>query len=176
MNNMLKVWIVSGILVGLVMGAFGIVYYGDPWLMVLLVGGMSGIVFGFCLGVIANVLTRSGQSGCICAFLLMLAGFILGPVLFFAVDQLPHGQWSQHLSPPEKAVRFVGQSAFNFWGDRSTLKQKVETTIHIPVTPKTHASGLKKKLPQVSQKRICGVVNLDIYGRWQHLLFGLEQL
>ena len=116
MNNMLKVWIVSGILVGLVMGAFGIVYYVDYWLMVLLVGGVSGIVFGFCLGVIANVLTRSGQSGCLCAFLLMLAGFILGPVLFFAVDQLPHGQWWQLASPPEKAVRFVGQSAFNFWG------------------------------------------------------------
>jgi hypothetical protein len=176
MNNMLKAWIVSGTLLGLGMGVFGIVYYVDHWLMILLVGGMSGIIFGFCLGVIANVLTRSGQSGCVCAFLLMLAGFFLGLVLFLGVHQLPHGQWWQLVSPPEKAVRFVGQSAFNFWGDRSALKQKVETTIHIPVTPKTHASGLKKRLPQVSQRRIFGVVNLEIFGRWQHLLFGLEQL
>lgn len=116
MGNFQRVWIVSGIIFGLGMSALDAFLYDRNLLFILLVGVVSGSVSGLCFGVIAHYLSRSENTSCLTGFLLTLAGFLLGIGSFIGLGKLPHGQWEQIISPPEKSVRFIGQSAFTFWG------------------------------------------------------------
>ncbi len=120
MNNFQRVWIVSGVIFGLGMIVLDSFLFGCRFPINVLTGMGWGIVSGLILGILAQLLFHSEKKSCFrhisTALLLTVAGFFLGIGSYIGLNKLPHGQWEQIISPPEKPVRFLGQSAFNFWG------------------------------------------------------------
>lgn len=120
MNKFQRVWIASGVIFGLGISALDSFLYENNLIFITIAGLVSGIAAGFIFAFIAHLLFRPEKISCLrhitTASLLTVAGFILGIGFFIALENLPHGQWQQIISPPEKAVRFIGQSAFTFWG------------------------------------------------------------
>ena len=64
MSNFQRVWLVSGIIFGLGMGALDAFLYDRNLLYILLVGVVSGSVSGFCFGIIARYLSRAENASC----------------------------------------------------------------------------------------------------------------
>lgn len=120
MSNFHRVWIASGIISGAGIATADALLYEHNPLALILTGVLTGTLSGFILGFIAHNLFRSKKGFCLriigIVILLVVIGFILNIGYFIGVSKIPHGQWSQLPSPPEKPVRFLGQSGFNFFG------------------------------------------------------------
>ena len=119
MNNFQRVWLASGVVFGIGISGLDAFLYDRNLIIIAITGLVSGIVSGLIFGFIAHLLFCPEEISClrnvITASLLTVAGFIIGIGFFIVLEKLPHGQWQQIVSPPEKAVRFIGQSAFTFW-------------------------------------------------------------
>jgi hypothetical protein len=110
----------SSIIFGIGTGALDAFLYDSQPVVIVLTAIVFGVAAGLLLSIVARLLFRSKKIsffGHISkALSLTSAGLILGIGTLIGLEILPHGQWEQIISSPEKPVRFLGQSAFNFWG------------------------------------------------------------
>lgn len=120
MNKFQRVWLVSGVIFGLGIIALDITLYDEKLIISIITGSVSGIGAGLIFGFIAHLMSGREKISCVrhisTALLLTVTGLFLGIGSFYVLGSIPHGQWEQILSPPEKAIRFVGQSDVTFWG------------------------------------------------------------
>lgn len=81
---------------------------------------VAGLAYGLTLSLCAYFLTKflkvSLTNFLRVLLVLSVAGLILGTLLLRQVYQIPHGNWTQLQSPPEKPVKFLANSPFDIWG------------------------------------------------------------
>lgn len=120
MHRFRKVFITTSLIFGLATAVINVLFYGSNWLAAIATGLLAGLLYGSILGGCAYLFTRSRKvtlfSRLTLALSLSAVGLISGLIITLGLDKLPREEWSLISSPPEKPMRFIGNSAFNFWG------------------------------------------------------------
>jgi hypothetical protein len=120
MKRFRKVALTTGILFGLGYGLLSAFYYGDSLLAIIIGTLLVCLIAGSIMGGIACLMTIHLKTQwffhLIIAVTMAIVGLLLGGGFLFAFERLPHGFWIPLKPPPEKPIKFIGNSSFNIWG------------------------------------------------------------
>ncbi len=111
-----RVFIAAGVPVGLLAAAVFTAGPDKSWVDFILSAIGSDLVFGFVLGTVAYLFSsgfRASGRNFVALFIVMgFVGVMVGELVFFVGNALPHGHWVRIQNPPEKVMDFTGPTCY----------------------------------------------------------------